>query len=75
MKIAIEMVDQARPGRWAEMATRKAATAGRRANDLHRPADDPAVVGVQDRDQIEPALLGLDVGDVGEPDLIPARRR
>src|SRR5580700_2720973 len=39
---------------------------------LHRPADDPAAVEVHDGSQIEPALIGLDVGDVGEPD--PVRR-
>jgi len=36
------------------------------------PADDLAAVEVHDRGQIKPALLGLDVGDVGEPD--PVRR-
>ena len=39
---------------------------------LHRPADDLAAVEVQDGGQIEPALIGLDIGDVGEPD--PVRR-
>src|ERR1700724_3462320 len=34
----------------------------------HRPADNPAAVKVHDGGQIEPALIGLDVGDVGEPD-------
>src|SRR5467141_2675566 len=38
----------------------------------HLPADDLAAVEVQDRGQIEPALISLDVGDVGEPD--PVRR-
>src|SRR5229473_8192668 len=38
----------------------------------HRPADDLAAVEVHDRGQIEPALISLDVGDVGEPD--PVRR-
>src|SRR3984893_14578413 len=38
----------------------------------HRPADDLAAVQVHDGGQIEPALIGLDVGDVGEPD--PVRR-
>src|SRR3984893_15543391 len=38
----------------------------------HRPADDPAAVQVHDGGQIELALIGLDVGDVGEPD--PVRR-
>src|SRR5882724_3503376 len=39
---------------------------------LHRPADDPAAVQVHDGGQIQPSLIGLDVGDVGEPD--PVRR-
>src|ERR1700738_3111741 len=39
---------------------------------FHRPADDPAAVQVHDGGQIEPSLIGLDVGDVGEPD--PVRR-
>src|SRR5207237_4135605 len=38
----------------------------------HRPADDPAAVEVHDGGQIKPALIGLDIGDVGEPD--PVRR-
>src|SRR6201981_3785591 len=38
----------------------------------HRPADDLAAVEIHDRSQIKPALIGLDVGDVGEPD--PVRR-
>src|ERR1700741_3028183 len=38
----------------------------------HRPADDPAALEVQDAGQIEPALVGLDIGYVGEPD--PVRR-
>src|SRR5262249_48038415 len=37
-----------------------------------RPADDLAAVEVHDRSQIKPALIGFDVGDVGEPD--PGRR-
>src|ERR1700731_1877476 len=36
----------------------------------HRPADDLAAVEVHDRGQIDPALIGLDVGDVGEPYLV-----
>src|SRR5271170_636891 len=36
----------------------------------HRPADDLAAVEVHDRGQIEPALIGLDVGDVSEPDAV-----
>src|SRR5450631_4644254 len=39
---------------------------------LHRPAHDPAAVEIQDGGQIEPALIGLDIGDVGKPD--PVRR-
>src|SRR5205814_8623572 len=38
----------------------------------HRPADDLAAVEVHDRGQIKPALISLDIGDVGEPD--PVRR-
>src|SRR5258708_37196393 len=37
---------------------------------LHRPADNPATMQVHDGGQIEPALIGLDVGDVGEPDAV-----
>ena len=36
----------------------------------HRPADDPAAVQVHDGGQIEPALISLDVGDVGQPDSV-----
>src|ERR1700731_4340388 len=36
----------------------------------HRPADDLAAVQVHDGGQIEPALIGLDVGDIGEPDSV-----
>ena len=36
----------------------------------HRPADNPAAVQIHDGGQIEPALIGLDVGDIGEPDLV-----
>jgi hypothetical protein len=39
---------------------------------LHCSAHDPAAVGVQDGGQIEPSLIGLDTGDVGEQD--PVRR-
>src|ERR1700738_4730477 len=38
----------------------------------HRPADYLAAVEVHDRGQIKPALISLDVGDIGEPD--PVRR-
>src|SRR5437762_12100486 len=38
----------------------------------HRPADDLAAVEVHDRGQIKPALISLDIGDVGEQD--PVRR-
>src|ERR1700688_3098693 len=36
----------------------------------HCPADNPAAVQVHDGGQIKPALIGLDVGNVGEPDAI-----
>jgi len=36
----------------------------------HRPADDPATMQVHDGGEVEPSLIGLDVGDVGEPDLV-----
>src|ERR1700739_3251982 len=36
----------------------------------HRPADNPAAVQIHDGGQIEPAPIGLDVGDIGEPDLV-----
>src|SRR3954447_25977935 len=36
----------------------------------HRPADDLAAVQIHDSGQIKPALIGLDVGDVGQPDLV-----
>src|SRR3977135_117728 len=36
----------------------------------HRPAGDLAAVEVHDRGQIKPALISLDVGDVGEPDSV-----
>src|SRR5580700_970437 len=39
---------------------------------LHCPAHDAAAVEVKNGGQIEPSLIGLDVGDVGEPD--PVRR-
>src|SRR5207244_1202826 len=39
---------------------------------FQRPADDPAAAEVHDGGQIEPSLIGLDVGDIGEPD--PVRR-
>src|SRR5256886_5783237 len=38
----------------------------------HRPADDLSAVQIHHGGQIEPALIGLDVGDVGEPN--PVRR-
>lgn len=31
----------------------------------HRPADDPAALGVLDRRQVQPALPGPEIGDVG----------
>src|SRR6516165_4251782 len=36
----------------------------------HRPAYNPAAVQIHDGGQIEPALIGLDVGDIGQPDLV-----
>jgi hypothetical protein len=36
----------------------------------HRPTHDPAAVEVHDGGQIEPSLIGLDVGDIGEPDAV-----
>ena len=33
----------------------------------HRPADDLSRVGVQDRGEVQPALAGAQVGDVGRP--------
>ena len=33
----------------------------------HRPADDPARVGVLDGGEVDPALPGAQVGDVGHP--------
>src|SRR5947209_5754890 len=38
----------------------------------HCPADDLAAVEVQDRGEIEPALIGLDISDICKPD--PVRR-
>src|SRR5450432_2991337 len=37
---------------------------------LHRPAHDPAAVEVQDGGQIEPALIGLDISNICEPDQV-----
>ena len=36
----------------------------------HRPADDPARKEVEDDGEIEPAVGGLEIGDVGGPDVI-----
>src|ERR1051325_777393 len=36
----------------------------------HRPADHLAAVRVQDDRQVQPALPGADIGDIGEPCLI-----
>ena len=36
----------------------------------HCPAHNAAAVQVEDRRQIQPSLTGLDIGDVGKPDLI-----
>jgi hypothetical protein len=41
----------------------------------HRPAGDLAAVEVHDRGQIKPALISLNVGDVGEPDPVRRGRR
>ncbi len=40
----------------------------------HGPADDLAGVNIEDGDEVEPALAGRDVGQVGEPDLVGSRR-
>jgi len=40
----------------------------------HPPADDPAAVEVLHRDQIQPALPGAQVGDVGDPAAVRCRR-
>src|SRR5579864_7913394 len=37
---------------------------------LHGPADDLATVEIHDSGQIEPALVGVDVGNVSEPDQV-----
>jgi hypothetical protein len=37
---------------------------------LHCPANDPAAVEIDDGGQPEPAFVGLDLADVGEPDLV-----
>jgi hypothetical protein len=36
----------------------------------HRPADHFAGEQVEDHGQVEPALGGRDIGDIGQPDLI-----
>ncbi len=41
----------------------------------HGPPDDPARVEVLDGDEIQPALLGPEVGDVGHPAIIRGRWR
>ena len=41
---------------------------------VHGPADDPTAVDIHDAGQVEPALLGGDVGDVPDPDLIGSAR-
>lgn len=71
LNAAIGMVDQA--GIWP---LRRDCHPQRRQRQLgaqmirHRPADDLAAVEVHDRGQIEPALISLDIGDVGEPDVV-----
>lgn len=32
----------------------------------HRPADNPAAVQIHDGSEIEPAVTGLDIGDIGQ---------
>ena len=39
----------------------------------HRPTDDSAAVEIQDTREIEPAILGVNVGAVGDPDLVGGR--
>ena len=41
----------------------------------HRPADDPAGEDVLDGGEVEPALPGAQVGDVGDPEPVRAPRR
>ena len=36
----------------------------------HGPTDDPAAVEIEDAGEIKPTLVGGDVGDVGDPDLV-----
>jgi hypothetical protein len=36
----------------------------------HGPADDSAAVEVQNACEIEPTLVGENVGDIGDPDLV-----
>ena len=36
----------------------------------HRPTDDHPRIYVEDDREVEPTLVGLDVGDVGEPQLV-----
>ena len=40
----------------------------------HGPAGQAPAVKVQDAGQVEPAFLGVDVGDVAEPDLVGGAR-
>ena len=37
---------------------------------LHGPADDPTAIEVHDASQVETAFVGMDVGDVADPDLV-----
>ncbi len=41
----------------------------------HGPTDDLSAVKVKDAGEVKPTFLGLDVGDVGDPDLIGCRGR
>jgi len=41
----------------------------------HRPADDPAAAEIKHSREVEETLVGLDVGDVGEPHLVDLLHR
>jgi hypothetical protein len=40
----------------------------------HRPANDPPAIGVLNRSQVQPALPGSEIGDVGEPQHVRSAR-
>ena len=42
---------------------------------LHGPADDPTAIEVHNASQVEPAFVGMDVGDVADPDLVEGSGR